>query len=74
MGGWKQSLCSTACVIKFENNPFEYTHREEQYLRTVLNYNKSLSTLNPNIPRDVTFAHIFTIGAYELKYKKGLMI
>ena len=73
------SLCSTACVIKFANNPFEYTHREEQYLTNsndsiLLNYNESLSTLNPNTPRNVTFAHIFTIGAYELKYKKGLVI
>ncbi len=73
------SLCSTACVIKFANNPFEYTHREEQYLTNsndtiLLNYNESLSTLNPNTPRNVTFAHVFTIGAYELKYKNGLVI
>lgn len=73
------SLCSTACVIKFANNPFEYTHREEQYLTNsndtiLLNYNESLSNLNPNTPRNVTLAHIFTIGAYELKYKKGLVI
>ena len=73
------SLCSTACVIKFANNPFEYTHREEQYLTNsndtiLLNYNESLSTLNPNTQRNVTFAHIYTIGAYELKFKKGLVI
>ena len=73
------SLCSTSCVIKFANNPFKYTHREEQYLTNsndavLLNYNESLSTLNPNTPKDVTFAHIYTIGAYELKYKKGLVI
>lgn len=71
-------LCSS-CVIKFANNPFEYTHREEQYLTNsndtlLLNYNESYSTLNPNTPKDVTSAHIYTIGAYVLQYKKGLVI
>ncbi|HEY5631448.1 MAG TPA: N,N-dimethylformamidase beta subunit family domain-containing protein, partial [Nitrososphaeraceae archaeon] len=71
-------LCSS-CVIKFANNPFEYMHREEQYLTNnndtlLLNYNESYSTLNPNAPKDLATAHSYTVGAYELQYKKGLVI
>ena len=71
-------LCSS-CVIKFANNPFEYTHREEQYLTNnndtlLLNYNESYSTLNPNTTKDLATAHAYTVGAYELQYKKGLVI
>lgn len=63
-------LCYS-CDIRFTNNPFEYTHHEEQYITNphdiiLMNYNASLSNY-PLSSRPV-------IATYELNYQKGKVI
>lgn len=63
-------LCYS-CDIRFTNNPFEYTHHEEQYITNphdiiLMNYNASLS----NYPLSIRPV----IATYELNYQKGKVI
>jgi N,N-dimethylformamidase beta subunit-like protein len=72
------SLC-TGCKITFVNNPFNYYHREEQYITNAndtifLNYNASVLSPNPKIVKNATSAHANMIATYELSYKKGKVI
>jgi hypothetical protein len=72
------SFC-TGCKITFANNPFNYYHREEQYITNpndtiFLNYNASALSPNPNIVKNATSAHANMIATYELSYKKGKVI
>jgi hypothetical protein len=72
------SICFS-CVITFANNPFAYTHHEEQYITNpndmiLLNYNASLLSKNPKSVKNATSAHAYMIAAYELNYKKGRVI
>jgi hypothetical protein len=68
------------CRIKFANNPFGYTHDEEEYITNpndtvFLNYNASFSSLIPAIMKNnLTAAHMHMVAAYELNYKKGKVI
>jgi hypothetical protein len=61
------------------NNPFNYYHREEQYITNAndtifLNYNASVLSPNPKIVKNATSAHWNRIATYELSYKKGKVI
>ena len=72
------SFCS-GCEITFANNPFNYYHREEQYITNAndtifLNYNASVLSPNPKIAKNATSAHANMIATYELSYKKGKVI
>jgi len=72
------SFC-TRCEITFANNPFNYYHREEQYITNAndtifLNYNASVLSPNPKIMKNATSAHANMIATYELSYKKGKVI
>jgi hypothetical protein len=72
------SFC-TGCKITFANNPFNYYHREEQYITNpndtiFLNYNASVLSPNPNIVKNATSAHANMIATYELSYKKGKVV
>jgi hypothetical protein len=72
------SFCYS-CIIRYANNPFNYPHREEQYITNpndtiLLNYNASFLSLNPKIVKNPTSAHAYMIAAYELNYKKGSVI
>ena len=40
----------------------------------LLDYNASLSTLNPKVSKNATSAHANMIATYELNYKKGRVI
>jgi hypothetical protein len=57
--------CSS-CIINFNNNPFSYTHHEENYLT------------NPNarilIDYEAQSAYNYFITAYELQYELGKVI
>jgi hypothetical protein len=71
-------LCS-ACKMTFANNPFSYVHREEQYITNandtiLLDYDASHLSLNPKVVKNATSAHSDMIAAYELNYKKGMVI
>ena len=72
------SFC-TSCKITFANNPFNYYHREEQYITNpndtiFLNYNASVLNPNPKIVKNATSAHANMIATYDLNYKKGKVI
>jgi hypothetical protein len=72
------SFC-TGCKITFANNPFNYYHREEQYITNpndtiFLNYNASALSPNLNIVKNATSAHANMIATYELSYEKGKVI
>lgn len=59
------------CSVTFKNNPFNYTHHEEQYLTNpkdiiLLDYNATNLNYKP-IPNIV-------VATYELKYGKGKVI
>ena len=64
------------CQVTFANNPFNYTHHEDQYLSNpndtiLLNYNASF--LGPGkIPSLNT--HSYMIATYVLDYLKGDVI
>jgi N,N-dimethylformamidase beta subunit-like protein len=74
------------CDIVFDNNPFNYNHREEQYItnpkdKILLDYNASIigSHYNSTIPYNAKNAsqHAGTkikIAAYQLDYGKGKVI
>ena len=58
--------CGSSCEITFNNNPFSYTHHEEQYIT------------NPNakilIDYQAQSQYNFFIAAYELKYGLGKVV
>jgi hypothetical protein len=63
------SFC-TGCKITFANNPFNYHHREEQYISNsndtiFLNYNASVLSPNPKILKNATSAHANMIATYS---------
>jgi hypothetical protein len=71
-------LCA-ACTVTFANNPFGYTHNEEQQITNandtiLLNYNASVIGLDPKSVKNATSAHAHMIATYELSYKKGRVI
>jgi N,N-dimethylformamidase beta subunit-like protein len=67
------------CRITFANNPFGYTHHEEQYLTNpndtiLLNYNASVLSPDPKLAKNATLDHERVIATYELNYGKGRVI
>jgi hypothetical protein len=66
------------CNITFANNPFEYKHREEQFItnpnvKILLDYNAT--TFDSNKTQHPTkFGKNLQIAAYEHDYKKGKVI
>ena len=63
-------LCCWSLKIKFNNNPFEMGHDEEQHItnpkaKILLDYNATEDEPNPRK---------FTVATYELDYKKGKVI
>jgi hypothetical protein len=70
-----------SCNITFANNPFEYKHREEQFItnpdvKILLDYNATISDCN-NV-QEMKIGEIecknLHIAAYEHDYKKGKII
>jgi hypothetical protein len=66
------------CKITFANDPFEYTHHEEQFItnpndKILLNYNASVSDYYYNAPSSSTVKKP-VIAAYELHYHNGKVI
>jgi hypothetical protein len=64
-------LCFS-CKAAFPNNPFHYSHHEEQYLTNpndliLLNYNAS-------VPKEQDITPDPVIATYELNYQKGKVI
>jgi len=63
-------LCCWSLKIKFNNNPFEMGHDEEQHItnpkaKILLDYNATEDEPNPRK---------FTVASYEMDYKKGKVI
>ncbi len=60
------NYCGNFCQVTFNNNPFSYTHHEEQYIT------------NPNakilIDYQAQSQYNFLIAAYELKYGLGKVV
>ena len=70
-------LCYS-CKVTFVNNPFEYEHHEEQYIKNtnakvLLNYNASVLPQYAHLD-NASLAHKHVIGAYELLYGKGKVV
>jgi hypothetical protein len=68
-------LCCYHDTLYFANNPFNYTHDEEQYItnpdaKILLDYNATLLK-NRNGTTNVTYPKVAT---YEFDYKKGKVI
>ena len=60
------NYCGNNCHVTFNNNPFSYTHHEEQYIT------------NPNVKILIDYQaqspYNFLIAAYELKYGLGKVV
>jgi hypothetical protein len=61
-----RNYCGNFCHVTFNNNPFSYTHHEEQYIT------------NPNVKILIDYQaqsqSNFLIAAYELKYGLGKVV
>lgn len=58
--------CGSSCEITFNNNPFSYTHHEEQYITN--------PTAKILIDYQAQSKYNFLIAAYELKYGFGKVV
>ena len=70
-----------SCDITFANNPFEYTHHEEQFItnpdvKILLDYNATISDCNNalDVKDPVKICKDLHIAAYEHDYKKGKVV
>jgi hypothetical protein len=68
-------LCCYNDIVRFANNPFRYTHDEEQYItnpkaKIILDYKASLA----KYPKAKEIFKKVPVAIYELDYKKGKVI
>jgi N,N-dimethylformamidase beta subunit-like, C-terminal len=63
-------LCCWSLKFKFNNNPFEMEHDEEQHITNP----KAKILLDYNATEDKPNSKKFTVATYELDYKKGKVI
>lgn len=68
-------LCCYGDTVNFANNPFNYTHNEEQYItnpdaKILLNYNATLIKHRNNM----TLVSYPKVATYEFDYKNGKVI